>query len=172
MGSDAKTSQKSAAGKSRRGPRPIPVKKEESIFSSVSKDAGNVSNNNISNNNNNNEDVSPGRSKPEKTQQADNPPGGEPGHPGHPGQRTRAEELPTLMKERQKERPNDRAKYIVDTSEKPQDKGEVNELIYKEQMAAKERIKRLENNPMTVEALENFSAIEGRLLQSEGLEPA
>jgi len=34
-------------------------------------------------------------------------------------------------------------------------------------MAAKERLRRVENNPMTVEALENFSGIENRLVETD-----
>jgi len=68
-------------------------------------------------------------SSPEKIEEVEKP---KPPAPPPPAPEEKAEELPTLMKEYQKEKPNERAKYIVDTSEKPQDKGEVNELIYKE----------------------------------------
>ena len=37
-------------------------------------------------------------------------------------------------------------------------------------MAAKERLKRIENNPMTVEALENFSGIDNRVIETDGID--
>mmetsp|Transcript_29080 Transcript_29080/g.43852 ORF Transcript_29080/g.43852 Transcript_29080/m.43852 type:complete len:150 (+) Transcript_29080:2-451(+) len=52
---------------------------------------------------------------------------------------------------------NRRKKYAVDTGERPQDTGELNELILKEQEAARRRVERMKKNPVTVETLEKFS---------------
>lgn len=45
----------------------------------------------------------------------------------------------------------------MDTSERPQDEGSVNELLLKEKMEAQKRAERATKNLVTVENLEKFS---------------
>lgn len=65
-----------------------------------------------------------------------------------PEKKSEVEELPSLIK---------REKYVVDTSERPQDEGSVNELLLKEKTEAQKRAERAAKNLVTVENLEKFS---------------
>ena len=54
----------------------------------------------------------------------------------------------------------------MDTSERPQDEGSVNQLILREQEEARKRKERMEKNPVTVETLDNFSNLERNVSRS------
>jgi len=49
--------------------------------------------------------------------------------------------------------------YVVDTTEKPQDPGVVNEVASKQFREKLDNMNRMKNNPVTVEVLPEFSGL-------------